>query len=94
MYTSEAALAVVEDATASGHIRGFLRLDRQAVVRLPALRDVAGGSATQNYIEYDITRHLYVELKVKPGMQFGKLQVQLYKADFAASTFGFNGQAY
>ena len=39
MYASEAALAV-EHAMASGHIRGFMRLNSQTVLSLPALRDV------------------------------------------------------
>ncbi|KAL0025038.1 hypothetical protein WJX79_001325 [Trebouxia sp. C0005] len=52
MYTSEAALALVEDAMASGHFRGFLNLNSQAIVSLPALRDVTGGSADQICIEH------------------------------------------
>lgn len=105
MYTSEAALALVEDAMASGHFRGFLNLNSQAIVSLPALRDVTGGSADQICIEYDFMgikrqQHLdlCVELTVKPGAQSVKLQVEesLYdtKADSAASTFVFNGQTY
>lgn len=72
MYTSEEAVALGVDAVGSGHMRSFMTLDSQAVVSLPALQDVSGGSATRKYLEYDFMRmkrrqHLRVELEVQAG---------------------------